>query len=64
MAKSKQCVCKATALVCIKYDKTSYKPGEEFLIREDDVNELKEKGYASVEILENDDKKGEGQEGE
>lgn len=39
----------AKALVYIKYDKENYKPGDEFEVRESDVKELKENGYAIVE---------------
>jgi hypothetical protein len=41
----------AKALVYIKYDKENYKPGEEFKVRESDVKELKENGYAEVEEI-------------
>lgn len=54
MAKGKQEEVKenlynAKAFVYIKYDKESYKPGEEFKVRESDVKELKENGYAEVD---------------
>lgn len=53
MAKGKQEEAKenlynAKALVYIKYDKENYKPGDEFEVRESDVKELKENGYAEV----------------
>ena len=35
--------------ICIKYDKTSYKPGDEFEVREEDAKELEYNGYAEVE---------------
>lgn len=63
MAKNKQVMCKAKALVFIKYDKTSYKPGDEFKVRIEDAKELNENGYAEVEMLEqqqNDDENPEG----
>ena len=43
---------KATALVFIKYDKVPYKPGDEFEVKEKDVDELVENGYADVEKVE------------
>ena len=46
---TKQAAYKAKALVCIKYDKTSYKPGDEFEVREEDAKELEYNGYAEVE---------------
>lgn len=54
MAKGKQEVLKeilyiAEALIYIKYDKEDYKPGDKFEVRESDVKELKENGYAKVE---------------
>lgn len=54
----------AKALVHIKYDKENYKPGDEFEVRESDVKELKENGYAtvketSIEAATNSDDKGE-----
>lgn len=39
----------AKALVYIKYDNEDYKPGNKFEVRESDVKELKENGYAKVE---------------
>ncbi|OOM72913.1 hypothetical protein CLPUN_46160 [Clostridium puniceum] len=39
----------AKALVYITYDKKSYKPGEEFEVRESNVKELRENGYAEVD---------------
>lgn len=49
---SKKVIYKAKALVYIKYDKASYKPGDEFEAKEKDVNELIENGYADVEKIE------------
>lgn len=39
----------AKALVYIKYDNENYKPGDEFEVRESDVKELEENGYAEVD---------------
>lgn len=61
---------KAKALVYIKYDKASYKPGDEFEVKEKDVKELVENGYADVEKVEvskdnaDEEDNGAGKEGE
>lgn len=46
---AKKSLYNAKALVHIKYDKENYKPGDEFEVRESDVVELRENGYAIVE---------------
>lgn len=39
----------AKALIFMKYDKVSYKPGDKFSARESTIEELKENGYAEVD---------------